>query len=208
MPSHPGGWRRLKFRGHSISEPLQWLGQIRVISYEGGLFRGAEAMMRSNAAAGSRVDQAPITQIGRWRNARQKPRCLFGLVGGFGAGLGGNNSGGYNHSDKGQGDQEVMHGFRSPCAARGEPVHMKIIVQNRKRLNTTKTLSSGRHVVLGVTRRWYFGRFESKKRRNKHGIARGLSRYNMMIMKVLLKIIRLSACCARSAWRPVSGFAI
>ena len=70
---------------------------------------------------------------------------------------------------------------------------MKIIIQIGNELNTTKTLRTGRHVVPGVTRRWYLGRFEPKKRKSNHRIARGPPHYNMMIMNVLLQIIWLSA---------------
>jgi hypothetical protein len=52
-------------------------------------------------------------------------RKLLGVVG-FGTGLGGHDGGGYDHSDKGEGDQEVMHGVFSLCGS-GEPASVRMI---------------------------------------------------------------------------------
>jgi hypothetical protein len=77
---------------------------------------------------------------------------LLGVVG-FGTGLGGHDSGGYDHSDKSEGDQKVMHDEFSLCGS-SEPAYEKMIGWIGIYLNTTSIpLVMGRGAG-GVTRRW------------------------------------------------------
>jgi hypothetical protein len=60
------------------------------------------------------------------------------FFGRFGARLGGNDRGGNNHSDKCEGNQEIMHWVLSLYVSRSS-VHFWIIAGMRKNGNTTKT---------------------------------------------------------------------
>lgn len=82
----------------------------------------------------------------------RRSRKLLGVVS-FGAGLGGHDGGGYNHSDKGEGDQKVMHGVFSLCGS-GEPASEKMIGGIGKCLNTTSIPLVMKQGVEALTRRW------------------------------------------------------
>ena len=85
----------------------------------------------------------PGARLNRWR--RQAGSVQFGVVS-LGAGLGGHDSGGYNHSDKSESYQKVMHGEFSLCGSE-EPVSETMIGWIRKIRNTT---SIYRVMQLGV----------------------------------------------------------
>ena len=57
------------------------------------------------------------------------------------AGLGGDDSRGYNHSDEGEGDKQIMHGEVLLCESSYELLYNLIIGSIRKTLNPTKTES-------------------------------------------------------------------
>ena len=54
------------------------------------------------------------------------------------ASLGGDDGWGYNHSDEGEGDEQIMHGVKSPVGP-FQPLHNFIIGLIGKFLNPTKT---------------------------------------------------------------------
>jgi hypothetical protein len=79
-------------------------------------------------------------------------KLVVQFVRGFSAGLCGNDRGGNYHSDKRQGNQQVMHSGVSWCGS-AEPVHIRIIGVIGKNLNPTKTVSFSRQVHI----LWHFG---------------------------------------------------
>jgi hypothetical protein len=78
-------------------------------------------------------------EFGIGRRLGMRPGYRTGLVqfGFGGAGLGGDDSWRYNHSDEGEGDQEVMHGGGLLGLSSSELFHSLIIGPIRKFLNPT-----------------------------------------------------------------------
>ena len=116
--AHPGGWlgsRIWPFKHR----------QVKCRNRQGErdqLLPGSAGLERRERFHGLRVRSCADSPDPGWRvgddSGRSQPhRPSVGLVGGFSAGLGGNNCGSDYHSDKGQGDQEVMHAVHSPGAA-------------------------------------------------------------------------------------------
>jgi hypothetical protein len=73
---------------------------------------------------------------------------VFQFVRGFGAGLGGNDCGGHYHSNKCEGDQEVMHCFISLYGSM-EPVYILMMAFIGKYLNPTNKAFFGKGVLWG-----------------------------------------------------------
>jgi len=64
---------------------------------------------------GSRPVRRQQRDQGRRTNEQTPRRLVVAFFSGFSAGLGGHEGGCNNHSDKGQGDQQIMHYLSSPC---------------------------------------------------------------------------------------------
>ena len=71
---------------------------------------------RSSAISGE--GETCYWRIYFWERIQEESlRRLFGFVGRFCVGLGGNNGGSYNHSDKGECNHEIVHGVFSLCGS-------------------------------------------------------------------------------------------
>ena len=84
---------------------------------------------------------------------RTRLRELFRLFGGFSPGLGGHKSRRNHHSDKGQGNQEIMHSI-FPRGGFLEPVHTQIIPLKTICMNPTNTDWGWEAGGIDLTRRW------------------------------------------------------